>query len=249
MSNLDSGSRHNWRRYMEMSDESYRKVNSKSNANFLELANHNLVAGGNKELRCLLAIIAGKWKLRPRGKALDLCCGAGFMTDCLSQIGFNATGIDLNSDAIEFATRNFPDCRFFVGDATNPISAFKGENFDIILVRESHPFSRIDDIEFQMAVINRYLSILNHGGVLIIEHARFGGGMSYPSLDFQQVSQLLIKRGFFTAGPFFLALIKKIGGDNPSPFWCTLLSFLSHFIQRIFGLRIIEAYFIYKPAK
>jgi len=234
---------------MKLSDDCYRKVNLSSNTDLSELANHNLVKGGDIELRAILSIIAGRWKVRPRGKALDLCCGVGIMTECLRQFGFKATGVDLNSDAIELATRTIPDCRFFVGDATDPASILRGEIFDLILVREAHPFSRINDIEFQMAAVERYLSILSPGGVLIIEHARFGGGMSYPSLNFRQVSQLLVKRDFLTVGPLFLALIKKFGGDKPSPLWCSLLSLLTHVMQKIFGLRLIEAYVIYKPAK
>lgn len=249
MNKLEKDSSHNWRRYMELSDECYRKANSKCNSDLSELANHNLVVGGEIELRTVFSIITGRWGVKPAGKALDLCCGAGAMTKCLYHLGLEATGMDLNTDAIELARKNFVDCRFLVGDATDPAPALMGENFDLILVREAHPFSRINDIEFQIATIDCYLSILNPGGFLIIAHARFGGDMSYPSLDFGLASRLLIGRGVLTAGPLFLALIKRFGGKNPGPIWCNSLSFLARCIQRVFSLRIIEAYIVHKPVK
>ncbi|NWG11350.1 class I SAM-dependent methyltransferase [Candidatus Bathyarchaeota archaeon] len=39
-----------------------------------------------------------------KGKALDICCGAGTNTVYLAKKGFEVTGIDISSKAIEYAT-------------------------------------------------------------------------------------------------------------------------------------------------
>lgn len=41
--------------------------------------------------------------LIPKGKALDICCGAGTNTVYLAQSGFEVTGIDISKTAIEMA--------------------------------------------------------------------------------------------------------------------------------------------------
>lgn len=43
--------------------------------------------------------------LLPKGKALDICCGAGTNTVYLAQSGFDLTGIDISKTALEIAKK------------------------------------------------------------------------------------------------------------------------------------------------
>ncbi len=45
-------------------------------------------------------------------KALDVGCGEGYISDYLASKGFEVTGIDLSSNAIELAKRHSKACRF-----------------------------------------------------------------------------------------------------------------------------------------
>ncbi len=69
-----------------------------------------------------------------KGKALDICCGAGTNTIYLAQKGFSVTGVDISSKAIEHAKRKAEQAdvkiRFMVQNAlTLP---FEGGEFDLV---------------------------------------------------------------------------------------------------------------------
>jgi 2-polyprenyl-3-methyl-5-hydroxy-6-metoxy-1,4-benzoquinol methylase len=78
---------------------------------------------------------------------IDIGCNAGFAVEAARRAGFSATGIDIDSDTIEYATQQFPGAEFHATD----ISAFaaNGQQFDLAYcsevlehVREVRPFAQ-----------------------------------------------------------------------------------------------------------
>lgn len=72
----------------------------------------------------------------PSGKLLELGCGAGNISVALLELGYELTGIDISSTAIEWAKQKFKQQNYFgdfqVGNATD-LSQFEANSFDIIL--------------------------------------------------------------------------------------------------------------------
>jgi 2-polyprenyl-3-methyl-5-hydroxy-6-metoxy-1,4-benzoquinol methylase len=72
--------------------------------------------------------------LVPKGKALDICCGAGTNTVYLAQNGFEVTGIDISSTAIGLAKKKATQAKVdisFVAESFVDLS-FKDEAFDFV---------------------------------------------------------------------------------------------------------------------
>jgi SAM-dependent methyltransferase len=238
--------KYDWRQWTRLSDSNYRRVKESSVRNFEDLRDHNLVINSQDELRTIIDIAERKWGVIQRGTAIDVCCGAGFVTAGISDFGFSVTGIDINKDAIELAQETHRDCMFVAGDATNPFEYFRDSVFDFILIREAHPFSRIDDFDFQIKVLMQYFSLLKPGGVMVLAHARRGGGMFFPSVDFGRVKKALLPFGGDAAGPLFLSLIKK-WNIRTNFLFLTCISVATSVIGRLTGKRLIESFFIHKP--
>jgi ubiquinone/menaquinone biosynthesis C-methylase UbiE len=51
-------------------------------------------------------------RLVKKGKALDVCCGAGTNTVYLAQKGFEVTAMDISTKAIEYAKKKVEQARF-----------------------------------------------------------------------------------------------------------------------------------------
>jgi SAM-dependent methyltransferase len=235
--------KYNWRQYTNTSDKRYK--DARVDGDLSPLKSHNILSSGEIELRFIDDVlrayrgkpVTGKW-------ALDVCCGSGYMTGCLIKKGLKAVGFDLNEDAIELGKSTVRDAYFFVSDAANPSKQVKEKKYDLILIREAHPFSRIDDFDFQADLTGQYLSLLNTGGTLVIAHARRGGGMSYPSVSFDRLQNWAEERGYMAAGPFYMFLYKHLGLKSPGKTTLKMQSFLSSFLAGLFRQRWIEFFFI-----
>jgi len=83
--------------------------------------------------REVLVSVIDSGKVKP-GKALDICCGAGTNTVYMAQKGFDVTGLDISSQAIEYARRKAREAgvkiRFIVGNALD--FPFEDEEFDFV---------------------------------------------------------------------------------------------------------------------
>ena len=107
-----------------------------------------------------------------KGKALDVCCGIGEISRYLTTIGFDTVGFDLSEDAIKIAKKIEPDGNFHICDATDLNNKISSQKYDLILIREAHPFTRIHDDKFQVKLISTYLDLLQPDGILVIAQAR-----------------------------------------------------------------------------
>lgn len=67
-------------------------------------------------LRAVLAAFAES--VRGLGPVLDVGCGPGTVTAHLTELGLDASGVDLSPRMVEHARRQYPDLRFAVASAT-----------------------------------------------------------------------------------------------------------------------------------
>jgi SAM-dependent methyltransferase len=81
---------------------------------YVELAMGRLEA--EPWLRAVLAAFAES--VRGLGPVVDVGCGPGTVTAHLTELGLDASGIDLSPRMIEHARRQYPDLRFSVASAT-----------------------------------------------------------------------------------------------------------------------------------
>ncbi len=82
---------------------------------YVELAAGSLEA--EPWLRAMLAAFAES--VRGLGPVLDVGCGPGTVTAHLTELGLDASGVDLSPRMVEHARRQYPDLRFSVASATD----------------------------------------------------------------------------------------------------------------------------------
>lgn len=54
--------------------------------------------------------------LPPGGRVLDLCCGAGYESQRVRRLGFEAAGLDISAASLAIARERNPDIPFYQGD-------------------------------------------------------------------------------------------------------------------------------------
>lgn len=231
--------KYDWKEFTAKSDGRYRET--RQTGNMGGLAAHNILSSGDVELRFIADVVRshGRHEL-PKGQALDVCCGSGYMSSLLAGQGYHVRGFDMSVDAVHLAGKNHPDIDFRVDDAACPSSAITADRYDFILIREAHPFSRICDDEFQSSLLRLYIALLKPNGVLAIGHARRGGGMSYPSISYADVKDVVSDAEAFMYGPYFMFAYKHLKLTSASKFTISMLSFLSNVVSRVVGSRWIE---------
>jgi SAM-dependent methyltransferase len=75
--------------------------------------------GGRPYLRASLALFADLVHEGGGGPVADVGCGPGYVTDYLHDRGVDVFGIDLSSEMIAIAQRDYPGLRFEVGTMTD----------------------------------------------------------------------------------------------------------------------------------
>jgi SAM-dependent methyltransferase len=104
----------------------------------------------------------------PRSVA-DLGCGAGFTTDGLQRMWPTASvyGFDVSVDAVSFAQRQWPKCRFVAG-AITPGTSLEGGPFDVVLCQEFYPFTRTGQLESHRDWLRLLAQNMTKDGVALI---------------------------------------------------------------------------------
>ncbi len=236
---------YDWKEFTAQSDRRY--SDARQTGNVGELAAHNILSSGDVELRFIADVVRSHGhRDLPKGLALDVCCGSGYMSSCLAGQGYRVKAFDMNADAVQLAGRSYPDIDFRVDDAASPSSAITAERYDLILIREAHPFSRVCDDEFQRSLLRDYIALLKPNGVLAIGHARRGGGMSYPSISYAAMKNAISDAGAFVYGPYFMFGYKHLKLASASKFIISVSSLASNVASRVMGSRWIEYVVIHR---
>ncbi len=99
---------------------------------------------------------------------LDVGCGVGYTANALGKAfpGASVLGIDVSTDAIEYAKSKFPMIDFQVRAASPDEDAFG--LFDAIFCFEFYPFTRNCDPEFQASMIKWLMKMVSDDGYLLI---------------------------------------------------------------------------------
>jgi 2-polyprenyl-3-methyl-5-hydroxy-6-metoxy-1,4-benzoquinol methylase len=74
-------------------------------------------------------------KYKKKGKALDIGCAYGYLTNYLNKHGFSTTGCDISEYALDIASRLFPDISTFKADIDNGVE-LEENNYDLITAFE-----------------------------------------------------------------------------------------------------------------
>lgn len=144
---------------------------------------YEILEGRNWETELgLVASVLRRYKSR---SVVDLGCGTGRHVRELASLGFDATGIDLSSECINFAKkwarREGSDARFITGNYyQHPF----GKKFDAALCLNW-------SIPVKDAEITRYLTnvstIIRNGGVLIFDYEK------YSEVDWKEVGTPVVE--------------------------------------------------------
>jgi SAM-dependent methyltransferase len=113
-------------------------------------------------------IVRSVLRRSPRAVA-DFGCGAGFTTDGLQRMWPTASvyGFDVSIDAVSFAQRQWPKCRFVAG-AITPGTSLEGGPFDVILCQEFYPFTRTSQLESHREWLRLLAQNMTPDGVALI---------------------------------------------------------------------------------
>ncbi|GAA4856399.1 glycosyltransferase [Saccharopolyspora rosea] len=99
-----------------------------------------------------------------RGKrVLDLASGEGYGAALLATEAAEVVGVDIDPDAVEHASRNYPDVEFHVGSITDPDLLADAKPFDVIVC-----FEAIEHVEDHDAVLRLVRSRLAQGGLVLV---------------------------------------------------------------------------------
>lgn len=96
-------------------------------------------------------------------KILDLGCGVGYDSMILSEYGAKMVGVDLSEKSIETAKTKLPNCKFFVGDITEPLDNLGKFEGVLCLATIMHV-----DIEKMKKTFENIANVLYEGGLFLL---------------------------------------------------------------------------------
>lgn len=98
-------------------------------------------------------------------KILDLGCGEGYVTNLLSSLGADCTGIDISHKFIKIAKKKYPRQQFYPMDGRN-LSALNNNNFDAVIMLMVLP--NVADLETLKLIFKSCAKLLKQNGKLFI---------------------------------------------------------------------------------
>lgn len=154
----------------------------------------------------------------PKGKALDICCGAGTNTVYLAQSGFDVTGIDISKTALEIAKKKARLSKVSVNflNASFVDLPLRGEEFDFVF--DMGCFHHVE-VEERLKFIAGVHRVLKKGGVCMLTCFSYKNGRGWNHFTRQQIIELF--SGHFELGE--LRHYPSLEGDGVIRFFYTVL--------------------------
>ena len=143
---------------------SYAKANRGGGLADSGIENHNLINASGR-----VAQYAHLLRRTDFRRIADMGCGLGLTSNALARRyqAAQVTGFEVSSDAVQFASRQFPSCRF-VEMAISPGLSLGGL-YDLIVCQEFYPFTRTSDSAIHRDFVSHFLDHLVPGGILLVE--------------------------------------------------------------------------------
>ena len=121
-----------------------------------------------------------------KGKALDLCCGAGTNTNYLAKKGFDVTGIDISTKAIEYAkmkSANVEGRTSFVKESFINLS-FQDDVFNFVFDMGCFHHVEIEDRDNFIKEIHR---VMKERGVYLLTCFSYKNGSAWNHFTEKQI--------------------------------------------------------------
>ncbi len=127
--------------------------------------------------------------LVPKGKALDICCGAGTNPVYLAQKGFDVTGIDVSLTAIGMAKKKATRAKVDISFVTESFIdlSFKDEVFDFVF--DMGCFHHVE-VEDRPKFIEGVFRVLKKGSVYMLTCFSYKNGPEWNHFTEQQIIDL-----------------------------------------------------------
>jgi ubiquinone/menaquinone biosynthesis C-methylase UbiE len=153
-----------------------------------------------------------------KGKALDICCGAGTNTVYLAEKGFDVTGIDISPTAVEYAKAKAAvarvNIRFMVQDFLQ--LPFADEEFDFVFDMGCFHHVKTRD---RATFIDGVSRVLKKGGCYMLTCFSYKNGSGWNHFTKQQIIELF--QGRFEMGQF--RHYPSVEGDGVTRYFYTVL--------------------------
>lgn len=133
--------------------------------------------------------------IQPPGRILDLACGSGFGSHFLAKKGFQVTGGDISSAAIEISRSAFSDPNLEFKEINATRIPYADEYFDAVV-----SFETIEHTTEFLEVLKEFRRVCKKGGIIIISTPNFlvnspGGNIINPyhtqEWTYEQLKKLL----------------------------------------------------------
>jgi SAM-dependent methyltransferase len=157
-----------------------------------------------KDERFFFATLLTKFR-KNNGICLDVGCGYGFFTNLLGEMGYDISGVDLDTERILEAHKRYA-ASFLVGDARHP--PFMRNAFDLVLCRGLSTLSSQDlAIEASAQQRDALMDLLTRGGLLVFISASnlTGEKTSIQNHKLPEVSTFFAKSSYRVSTFFFFA--------------------------------------------
>jgi ubiquinone/menaquinone biosynthesis C-methylase UbiE len=153
-----------------------------------------------------------------KGKALDICCGAGTNTVYLAEKGFEVTGIDISSTAIEHAKKKAEKAKvkidLRVADFTK--LPFTDKEFDFVFDMGCFHHVKVEDRNTFIRGVHR---VLKKGGSYMLTCFSYRNGPAWNHFTKKQLISLF--SGYFELGE--LRDYASVEGDGVTRYFYTVL--------------------------
>jgi ubiquinone/menaquinone biosynthesis C-methylase UbiE len=156
--------------------------------------------------------------LLKKGKALDICCGAGTNTVYLAEKGFEVAGIDISPTAIGYAEKKAAYANVHVSFKVQDFLElpFEDEEFDFVFDMGCFHHVKPED---RATFINGVHRVLKKRGIYMLTCFSYKNGPAWNHFTRQQLIDLF--SGLFEMGEFRHYLSKE--GDGVARYFYTVL--------------------------
>ena len=156
--------------------------------------------------------------LLPKGKALDLCCGAGTNTVYLAQNGLDVTGIDISKTALEIAKKKAHQAHISINFLSESFAdlSFGDAKFNLVFDMGCFHHVAVEERAKFIAGVHR---VLRDGGLYMLTCFSYRNGPGWNHFTRQKIVDMF--DGIFVLGGF--RDYSSLEGDGVTRFFYTVL--------------------------